>query len=259
MSSLYLVRAPIRIKELVRWAGERGWARAGSTLTGFDSGRALHHLLTEVFGPRVLKPYRLMAPRGVQEGNLYAYTCQDENGLRQAAATFAWPDHLWVLDADRITTKSMRTDWRESQRLGFDLLARPIRRVSAPINTRDGRVVGHKSGTGTTELDAFLLAGLRNPDAVIYRQDIYFDWLEKQLGAAATLDRTASRLARFQRVRAARGDKAIEGPDAVFHGVLTVTDSVAFTKLLKGGIGRHRAYGYGMLLLRPPRQAALQR
>ena len=44
-----------------------------------------------------------------------------------------------------------------------------------------------------------------------------------------------------------------EGPDAVMRGNITVTDSDAFTRLLSHGIGRHRAYGYGMLLLRPTR------
>ena len=163
MSSLNLVRAPIRIKELVRWAGERGWTRGKGKLSGFDSGRALHHLLTEVFGPRVLKPFRLMTARGGQLGNLYAYSVQDAKELRQAAASFAWPDHLCVLDVDRIATKPMRTDWSHGQRLGFDMLVRPTRRISAPIKTRDGRMVGRKPGTETTELDAFWLTGLRKP------------------------------------------------------------------------------------------------
>ena len=36
------------------------------------------------------------------------------------------------------------------------------------------------------------------------------------------------------------------------HGALTVTDPDAFAALLARGVGRHRAYGYGMILLRPP-------
>jgi len=34
---------------------------------------------------------------------------------------------------------------------------------------------------------------------------------------------------------------------------LTVTDGEAFARLLAKGVGRHTAYGYGMLLLRPAR------
>ena len=38
------------------------------------------------------------------------------------------------------------------------------------------------------------------------------------------------------------------------RGVLTITDSEAFASTLAQGIGRHRSYGFGMLLLRPARQ-----
>ena len=37
------------------------------------------------------------------------------------------------------------------------------------------------------------------------------------------------------------------------RGILTITDAAAFSNLLARGVGRHRAYGYGMLLLRPAR------
>jgi hypothetical protein len=41
------------------------------------------------------------------------------------------------------------------------------------------------------------------------------------------------------------------GPDAVFKGQLQVGDATAFNRLLARGVGRHRAFGFGMLLLRP--------
>jgi CRISPR system Cascade subunit CasE len=41
------------------------------------------------------------------------------------------------------------------------------------------------------------------------------------------------------------------GPDAVFTGVLQVLDTTAFAALVARGIGRHRAFGYGMVLLKP--------
>lgn len=114
-----------------------------------------------------------------------------------------------------------------------------------------GGLVGNKRKNGPTELDAFLLEALRNPGTRLRRGEIYLGWLQEQLGAAADLDRDASRLARFQRVRVARGNAMVEGPQALFFGELTVKDPRAFGKLLRRGIGRHRAYGYGMLLLRP--------
>ena len=85
------------------------------------------------------------------------------------------------------------------------------------------------------------------------RETVYLDWLAEKLGTAAELDRPATRLARFQRVRISRGAAGPEGPDATFHGAVIVDNPEHFTALLKRGVGRHRAYGYGMLLLRPPR------
>ena len=84
------------------------------------------------------------------------------------------------------------------------------------------------------------------------REAVYLDWLTERLGSTVRLDRAACRLARFRRIRVARGNRGPEGPDATIHGTLIVTDPVSFAALLARGVGRHRAYGYGMLLLRPP-------
>ena len=43
----------------------------------------------------------------------------------------------------------------------------------------------------------------------------------------------------------------MEGPDVGFSGVLVVHDGEKFARLLSHGVGRHTAFGYGMLLLRP--------
>ena len=63
-------------------------------------------------------------------------------------------------------------------------------------------------------------------------------------------------LQRFERTRVARLGRAPEGPDATFHGELEVGDPEAFVRILANGIGRHKAYGYGMLMLRPARKTA---
>ncbi|MFG1332515.1 type I-E CRISPR-associated protein Cas6/Cse3/CasE [Xanthobacter autotrophicus] len=57
-------------------------------------------------------------------------------------------------------------------------------------------------------------------------------------------------------VRRGFGRKAccmpVSGHSAVLVGTLTVRDAQAFAALLARGVGRHRAFGYGMLLLSPP-------
>ncbi|GAB4211209.1 MAG: hypothetical protein OHK0013_32690 [Sandaracinaceae bacterium] len=48
------------------------------------------------------------------------------------------------------------------------------------------------------------------------------------------------------------GRRRGERPNAVLEGTLRVTDADAFRALLARGLGRHRAFGFGMLLLRRP-------
>ena len=271
----HLVRVPIRVAALARWAGDRGWARRRGGGESFDEGRALHHLTAETFGPGALRPFRLLVPPGRGRGSLYAYSARDAATLRETAGAAAGPEHLGVLRLHDLASKPMPEDWRVGQRLGFDLRARPIRRLRGPVSGPDGTICAG------SEIDAFLLEALRGHSteaprrgepggmekAGRSREAVYLDWLAERLAPAAELDREASRLVRFRRVRAARLDRssenpcerAAEGPDATIHGVLAVADPAAFAALLARGVGRHRAYGYGMLLLRPPGRAAPDR
>lgn len=65
----------------------------------------------------------------------------------------------------------------------------------------------------------------------------------------------------FQRTRvlrrpvqpgAGRAHVESEGPDATLRGCLRIEDGAGFAALLGRGVGRHRAFGFGMLLLTPP-------
>ena len=258
---LNLVRVPVSTPSLARWASERGWARWRGNFTDFDEGRALHHLLDEVFGPGSLRPFRLLVPPRCTSGNLYAYSSMDAESLCAAARVHALPDHLGVLSPERLETKPMPQDWRFEQQLGFDVRVRPVRRLSSDLETPE-KVIGKGS-----EIDAFLVEAFRRHPAECggmasedrTREEVYLDWLNEQLSPAAGLERSASRLARFRRVRVSRGNRGPEGPDATIHGTLTVSDPDAFAALLGRGIGRHRAYGYGMLLLRPPNRPIPER
>jgi CRISPR system Cascade subunit CasE len=89
------------------------------------------------------------------------------------------------------------------------------------------------------------------------REEVYTDWLSRQLDGRGGAALESATLQSFQRTRAVRkrGNRYSEGPDALMRGVLTVTDGKAFAELLARGVGRHRAYGYGMLLLRPAGQS----
>ena len=258
--TLNLVRAPLDTNRLARWARTRGWVQRKGHHTTFDEGRALHHLITEALGPGVFTAFRLLVASRRTDGNLYAYSSLDAEALRSAAATHALPDHLDVLLPEQIESKPMPPDWCAGQQLGFDVRIRPVRRLRTELASSHGRF---RKGA---EVDAFLVHALRRSpeapdaaDAAHKRESIYLEWLAEQLAPTATLVREHSRLARFRRVRIARTGQGPEGPDATIHGDLIVADPSKFSALLARGAGRHRAYGYGMLLLRPPNQRPLTR
>ncbi len=255
-----LIRVPIDTSKLARWADVRGWVRRRGHHTTFDEGRALHHLVTEALGPGVFKAFRLLVASRRTVGNLYAYSLADAETLRSATAVHALPDHLAVLRPQQIESKPMPSNWHEGQQLGFDVRVRPVRRLRTEITSSRGRF-----GQGA-EVDAFLVDALRHSPEVTdanagaeKRESTYLDWLAEQLAPAAVLVREHSRLVRFRRVRVARSGQGPEGPDATIHGDLIIADADRFAGLLARGAGRHRAYGYGMLLLRPANRSPLTR
>lgn len=241
--TLHLIELPISLRALHQWAGRRK--------LGEDEGLILHHLLGESFGPSALQPFRLMVAPRARDGSLYAYADQDAATLAAQAQATLTPDLAETLDLRHLRSLPRPAMWTPGQRLGFDLRLRPVIRLASPLQaqTETGTPLTLRKGA---EVDAFLAGALR--DQAADREATYLDWLAARLAPAASLDRGASRLASFERSRVMREGRRIEGPDAVIHGTLTVTDPAAFADLLARGIGRHRAYGYGMLLLRPPQR-----
>lgn len=254
MTALHLIRMPLSLPDLNRWAGERGigWTarrnREGAERSaGFDEGRALHHLLSESFGKGVLQPFRLFAAPGAKRASLYAYTTREKAELEDIYAACALPETRSLIDLSRMETKSMPEVWRAGRRLGFETRVRPVRRLLRPCGP-------FPKGA---EIDAFLVHAMRqfpdgpasDPASRLKREDAYRLWLAERLAGVAEL--VGARLTRFLRHRASRHG-AVEGPDATLQGDLVIRDPVLFADRLARGLGRHSAYGFGMLLLRPP-------
>lgn len=258
----HLIHAPLDMREFNRWAGKRGLVRNGS----FDAGYAFHILLSAMFGKGVLQPFRLFASERRSNAALYGYADVDGAELQRTADAVAPPDCLDVLDLAGMRSKRMPLHFERGRRLGFDLRVRPVRRVRRELaEGQNGR-----SWRKGAEVDAFLLEVIRRfpsgqaeaaaaaADDGVTRESVYRDWLSERFGDAVLVERC--RLAAVKRTRAVRGDaKGPEGPDAVLHGTFTVSNQETFTEILRNGVGRHRAYGYGMLLLRPPSRPVPER
>ncbi len=237
-----MIRADIDVSAFFRWADSRGMTGCNA----FDPGFAMHCLLTESFGPDLApRPYRAILPRGQGRnvGTFYAYSTSTVEELREAAQSYACPLQSKVLPMSSIDGKKMPMSWPNGQRLGFEVLIRPTVRCA-----RGTRTPGK-------ERDAFQVVSERREEGAMSRnrEDVYRDWLSRRLSPRGACLEDA-RLSSFQIVPVVRklGSPSSEGPDALIRGSLEVTDSEAFTEMIEHGVGRHRAYGYGMILLRPP-------
>jgi len=250
---LYILRAAPDRPGLAAWAATHG-------LLGRDGelGYALHAALTAAFGELAPRPFRLYERRPRRRSEpvaddpvLYAYSRQPAALLLERAR--AADPTLWdPLGLDHLKGKPMPTAHPASARRGFEVRVRPVRRRERP--------------NGTNERDVFLIACDRVDAATpVDRAEVYSAWLDEQFveGGARLVrvpseagSRSCCRLDAFRRARVARRDASrrlrwVEGPDAIMSGVLEVTDPDAFARVLARGIGRHRAFGFGMLLLRP--------
>ena len=256
-SILQMVRADIDMREFQRWMGTRRLQ---------DPDHAMHCLLTECFGDLAPKPFRLILPREGPAGVLYGYGQADADALREEANICADPLQSWIMPAGKLDSKPMPTEWQTGKRLGFETRVRPVvrllrdpsARTQVPPNMLRFREGGTRPGK---ECDIFLREAMKHQEKdgmQRSREDAYAEWLSDQFDrrGGASLDLGKTKLVSFQRSRAVRKLNArhSEGPDAVMRGILAVTDPGAFTTLLSRGVGRHRAYGYGMLLLRPARE-----
>lgn len=233
--SLQMIRAEVDLRGFQRWMGMRDLV---------DPDYGMHCLLVESFGELAPKPFRVLAPQGTSQGCLYGYSQAGAEELQDAAATFACPLQAAVISADYIESKAMPARWGTGKRLGFEVRIRPTRRLKRRYS--DGR-------QRVAERDAFLMQALDESRPTRSREDVYRDWLAERLKGSGGAELETARMQSFRRTRTIRRRSArqIEGPDVLMRGDVAVIDSEAFTRLLARGVGRHRAFGYGMLLLRP--------
>jgi len=233
-----------------------------------DDDHAMHCLLKECFGDIAPKPFRLMLPRDGRRGTLYGYSRADADELRDAASMLACPLQERVLPLSSIDSKSMPSEWQAGRRLGFEVRVRPIVRLQRDlVRVPEGKLRRFRQDGRNgerefkprpgVECDAFQYEAIMYPNGEMdrSREEVYRGWLQKRFKqkGCATLDIDSVKLVSFRRTRAVRKLRRRygEGPDALMRGDLEITDGEKFGELLAGGIGRHKAYGYGMLLLRP--------
>lgn len=226
------------------------WAARHRLLDGEgDLGYALHALLHAAFGEQAPQPFRYLDA----EQGLLAYTRLSAAELAKCAV-LADPDVTTALGLGQtlhhagMSARPFPTQWAAGHVLGFEVRVRPT--------IREGK-------TGR-ERDAFLAAVEKSGVSEIHRSEVYVQWLRELLarqGGAELVDASVTRYQLLGVTRKtqkgssddARYSRVVSGPDAVLTGQLRVTDPQAFAQLLSRGVGRHRAFGFGLLLLRSAR------
>ncbi|MCP4657300.1 MAG: type I-E CRISPR-associated protein Cas6/Cse3/CasE [bacterium] len=253
---LFMVRLGLDPARLARFGEQAKLSPRNKVSPNDDAGYLAHMVLAGLFGKKTIQPFRVLDGDRARDVAVLGYSCRPEDALRAHADTFADPGvHRTLTD---LAVKAMPTDWTTGQRLGFEVRVCPVVRLAAavdqPLVTGEAQTL--KKGA---EIDAWVHRRWLLPEdgAAVGREEVYRKWLAERIGAAAVIGQC--RLHAFRRIRVFRRDHAKprgtqprERPDALMIGELEVGDGDAFRSLLARGVGRHRAFGFGMLLLRPP-------
>lgn len=233
--------------------------RLGVPPDSCDLGYLSHLVLTETFG--VVSAPRPFQVRGESEGcvDLYGYVRVGADALRAHADSFAPPDAHQSVDWDAFAAKPLPASWAPLTELGFELRACPMLRPEA-----GGRAAGPEGeGRRPREEDVFVTAvRAAGPGARVDKGQVYGEWLSGRLGRdgaadvvrAAVVDREHVRVLRRDH-KEVRSSRVVVMPAVTLRGVLRVRDGAAFDRLLGDGVGRQAGLGFGMLLLRPVRDA----
>jgi CRISPR system Cascade subunit CasE len=251
--TLHLVQLFPSGADLARFGHARG-------LPDDDPGYLLHRALRDAFGAAAPQPFRLLdAPD--RPTRVLGYGSADAPALREAMA-LAEPDLDRVFPPERIDSKPLPERLDQGATLAFEARLCPLVRTKSPADP--GRL---------RELDAFLHRALASPGTALDRETVYTDWLRDKLANGGAELRTA-RMTAFalaplvrrahassigrsevrdgppRRLLSPERKGASRRPDVTFRGTLRVAEPERFRELLARGVGRHRAFGFGMLLLR---------
>lgn len=241
---VHLVRFRLDLARLVVFASARNALPKGG-----DLGYGVHLALRIALGDAAPQPFRFFE----ESGDLLGYSA-DAAALEAAAALPAMAAGIeaarLVLGVEHMAVKPMPATWPEGARYRFEVRLRPVKRRGKDKRS-DGRPAEH---------DAFGTAvrGLPKEEWPT-ADDVYLAWIREKLLANGVIDLEADlHLSARKRTEVARrtlGGSAIrhriDGPDMVAAGTLRIAQPAHFSAFLARGVGRHKAFGFGMMLLRP--------
>jgi CRISPR system Cascade subunit CasE len=252
---LYMLSLSLDLSQLMR----AGFAQR-LNMREVDTGYLTHMLLGQLFGKLSPKPFHVDQSRDGGSGRqlrVLAYSASPGSELKELADSFADPVVHSACAWSLFSQKPMPEAFPIGRRLGFELRVSPTQRLASERTYTDkkGKTFSVKKGA---EVDVFLKHCWEHPEEGGEREKVYSDWLRFQIESKGGAKIVALHLKAFKRERMLRRNHEekrkshrVERPDALMSGTLEVADREAFGILLERGVGRHRAFGFGMLLLKP--------
>lgn len=244
---MYLTKLAIPKPALAKFATTRGFSQQLTT------NYLVHSVMAEAFSG-------CPAPFVVQDkGRLLRilfYSDTDADEIVGRAQLGSSPEAYESIRWKEIASKPMPDPIPEALTLTFEVRACPVvRKASAGEGrNKEGEVREWDEGT---ELDAYL-SRQWTTDESLTRETVYCDWLKQQLEQRGGAELDSIQVEGFsltEMTRRSGGEQrsvtTMTRPDVTLSGNLQVTDSEAFTQLLRSGVGRHKSYGYGLLKIRP--------
>jgi CRISPR system Cascade subunit CasE len=221
MTTLHMTQITLDARRTFDWAHTHGFSR--------DQDYTVHSATRSAFGALAPQPWAVR-PSNNGRITVLGYSSANRDDLHAVMAN----SDVHIRAAVReVSTKPMPVIPSNTS-LAFEVRVNPVARRY----DKDGK---------RHEVDV----AFGRPDRAI----AYQEWLAERLSGAAVIH--ACTLTRFQLVRVHR--HAVDRPiqrcpgwhtDATMNGVLEVIDQELFHDKLAHGIGRHKAFGFGALLIR---------
>lgn len=242
-SPLYMVQAELDRARLFEFARTRALP-----LRDVDLGYLIHCALRGAFADHAPHPFSFDDRH--RELLVLGYTKEPAEVLLEHGRAFAKPLEWSICRPGGLMTKPMPASFATGARLGFATRICPVVRKAAQGDK-------HRKGA---EVDAFLdRCWKEGESSPVNRESVYREWLEHRIENGGGAKVVSATMIGFRRERVTRSThtngprhRQCERPDVHFRGTLEVSDPDSFQDILRRGIGRHRAFGFGMLLLRPP-------
>ena len=247
---LYLARARLNAAALFRFAKSRGLLKRST-----DDGYLIHCVLTEIWQGLTLSPFTHEACGRFIDVWGYTRTSADDLQRHAQQSRLSATLKAVVFNDMQINVSTRKLPHIvPGKRLSLLVRACPVVRLSSNL-------AGYGRGA---ELDAYQAHMLR-PQEHLSREQLYCAWLGRRLqgsdvsglNISSIYVRGMSLTAVLRRTHGEdREAKALRRPDVSFGIEAAVQDSAKFTDLLAKGIGRHRAFGFGAILMGSATHAA---